>query len=524
MSETQISVPKITANLTTAQVEVGNTPQKVLFVGPMISGTGVTGSLVENINNEKQEDTLYGSTSQIASAIRAFKKINPKVSVDAIGLINATGATFTEFTITFIGTAATEEGRIYLDAGGVKNGRFSYACVVGTTNTQIRDHFVSALNARPTSLFVAAAVSTGGMTLTATCAGAQANALGVEVSGIVAGIRNAAGTDLTVVRTVTGATEPATTATLDVIGTNRYQGIVWGFTDVTAPVTLLNDRFNVNYAILDGVCFHAFCGSANDTITQLALPLYNSQSLVVFCDKDIIDENSYRGPAINEPWFDKTAQFAAVRALRLTDGASVSQYLTSQSGLDQFGGTALASLPYFNTPFPNLSPPKSGRGWINMGSTITGSGGSLLGINSAGVVVSGEIVTTYKTDAASNPDPTWKFLNAVDTMSNAREYIVNNWRKRFAQSRLTTGASVRGRSMVNRAMFKAYTISLFNDLTGPDFVLGVGGEDALEYFKQNLTVDISMVSGTILTTMSFPLVVGLRTILATIRVSFTTEN
>ncbi|NIS23463.1 hypothetical protein GWN75_05955, partial [candidate division KSB1 bacterium] len=63
-----------------------------------------------------------------------------------------------------------------------------------------------------------------------------------------------------------------------------------------------------------------------------------------------------------------------------------------------------------------------------------------MGNNIAGnAVILSDAYTTYKTDAAGNPDPTFEFLNYVDTDSGVREYFYNNARADLAQSRLTDG-------------------------------------------------------------------------------------
>jgi hypothetical protein len=236
-------------------------------------------------------------------------------------------------------------------------------------------------------------------------------------------------------------------------------------------------------------------------------------------------ETNFDGPAVPEMGLSKSAQLAGIAALRMTDGASIARFVTTTSSLDQFGGTALASLPYFNTPLPNMPLLKVGRGFTDVEiESLHDSGGYVMGLNVAGNAgIVGEVVTTFKTDAGGNPDPTWKYLNYVHTGTNVREYFFNNLKKRFVQSRLTQGAVSRGRDMVNEQVFRAFTEKLYLDLAGANFVLVQDGAAAITFFKDNLTVVLDLSLGKITSTMLVPIVTQARIIIATIKISFSTE-
>jgi hypothetical protein len=197
----------------------------------------------------------------------------------------------------------------------------------------------------------------------------------------------------------------------------------------------------------------------------------------------------------------------------------------SSASKDQFGGVASASLPYFNTVIAELPGISSGRGWTDTEiEQLTAAGGSVMGVNAAGDSgLSGEVVTTYLTDAASNPDATFTFLNYVDTSSNIREYYFNNYKARFAQSRLTEGNLSRGRDVANELSIRAYSEQLYQDLSGDDFVLVQDGEAAFNFYKQNLDVELDLALGKVTVTMFVPLVTQLRTILGTIKIAFATS-
>jgi hypothetical protein len=115
-------------------------------------------------------------------------------------------------------------------------------------------------------------------------------------------------------------------------------------------------------------------------------------------------------------------------------------------------------------------------------------------------------------------------LNYVDTASQVREYFFNNLRARFGQSRLTDGDTQPGRDMANAQVIQSFCKRLFQDLTGIDFVLLEAGEEALQFFIDNLIIAIDTQTGTATIQMTVPLVTQLRTLNADIKIAFSTTS
>lgn len=521
---TQIKQPRVTIAIANANATVSNTPQKNLFVGQKVAaGSAADGVLVTNIGNEGEEDALFGPNSQIAGAIRAFRKINKVNRVDAIPLDDAAGtARIVGFTLAGPATAA---GTITVSVASEANHKFVVAIASGDADTAISAAVVAAINADLDCPFTAGGVAPA-ITLTADNDGTVANELGVDVVIDAAGVTLAAD----VVEATPGATDPTLTGVLDV-ATERYQGINWPYRDVSVLAAFLLPRFNPTNAILDGVGFVPLV----DTLANITdgstgvLDVLNDQNLVIFSDQleteasGTASKESYLGPAQNEAGYVKTAYFMAIRALRLTDGENVASFVTSRASRDQIGGTASASLPYFNTPMALLPLIKDGRGWTDTEpESIFTAGGTVVGVNTGGTSgLVGEVVTTYKTDAASNPDPTFQFLNYVDTEVAVREYRFNNAKARFAQSRLTEGAVARNRDMANVAIIRAFFEKLFQDTGGDDFVLTQAGDDAESFYKENLDVSLDLATGTVTVTDKTPIVTQLRELIMTMKIVFT---
>lgn len=523
---TNISLPKVSLSLVGAKADVQNAPQKVLIIGQKhASGIAASGSLY-TIGNQKDEDVLFYPASHIAQVIKAFKEIGPNVQLDAIGLTDDAGGTAARYTITLSGTA-TEQGTIRVYIGSYKKSFALVSVLSGDTANAVGIKLAAAITGMNT--FFSATNSSGVVTVTCLNKGTVGNniPIGVELKGAVSGA--VAGLTFAVAQTITGATDPTalnTSAVFDVIGQTRYQAIIWAYPNsaiFSVPVGFLDARFNVNNKILDGVCFGSICDTYANCIT--AVDSFNSKNFVLFADKKLALSN-YVGPVCREYGPFVNAEFAAIRAVRLTKGEAISQYVVTKASSDQYGGTALASLPYYNTTIPRIGVSFPGQGWID--SEIDGlatEGAAIVGQNIQGTnSLVGEVPTTYKTDAVGSADISWKYLNYVDTMSAAREYFFNNYKAAFAQSRLTNGNAQRGRDMVNRSRFEAFTDKLFGDLSGPDFVLCQAGEDALKFFKRNRFVTLDLATGTVTVDMQLPIVTQLRQIIGTVKIAFSLEG
>lgn len=515
---TTILQPKVNVAIVPSGEEVSNVGQKILFVGQKTSaGSATAGSLVESIANGGAEDALFGSTSMLATLVRANKVRNQQVQIDVIPLDdNGSGVAATgDFTV--VGTAS-EAGTLTIIAGSEKNHKYTIAVANGDTATAIGANIEAAINA-DTQRPVTAANVAGVVTVTAENDGTYGNSIPLEIRGEVGGLT------LTVNGMSGGAVDPVLTNVFDVIGQNRYQAIVWAYPDDTVELRgLLDPRFNADGRVLDGVGFTA----KNDSSANLRTlaDALNSQSLVIVGGSQET-ETKYSGGDVVEIPMVKASVLAGYRALRLdTAGYNISDLVITTNGpLDSFGGPALASKPYFNMPFADLFPISVGRGFDDSEiEALLDSGVAVLGNNIAGnAVISGEVPTTYKNDSAGNPDITFKFLNYVDTASQSREYFYNNYRARFAQSRLTEGDVLKGRDMANAQVVRSYSKRLYQDLSGVDFVLLEAGEDALVFFDTNLIISIDKALGKVTIQMTVPIVTQLREIAATMKIAFSTQ-
>lgn len=513
----QVRLPKTTLNIVGANTTPANAEQKILYVAQKTSaGSAIAGALTEDINLSNV-DSLFGANSMLAISIRAALEINSSTKMDAIAL-DDNGSTFATGTFTITGPA-TEDGTLIFYVGSKITGKYSLDILDGDTATEMGDA-LEALILADTKAPVSAANVTGVVTNTTINAGTFGNFIGMKVEGSVAGVAVA------IVAMASGATDPVLTSVFDPIDEQRYQSIVWPANySVTELINLLDDRWNVDNDILDGV------GITSDTDTLANLKsTYTSlnEKLVIVHGNKKIDNSDYKGSAIFELDIVISAEFAAIRALRLTDGESISDFVIAgtDGARDNFGGDAIRSLPYFNTPFDNLPVIEIGLGFTadEIDELKDDAGVFVLGNNSANNnILAGEVVTLFKTDALGQPDNSFKFLNYIDTMSGIREYFFNNQKSRYAQSRLTKGDIIPGRNMANEPSIRAFLTRLYNDLSGEDFVLVQAGEKSLKFYKDNLNVELDLETGKVTETMKVAIVTQLREIIGTIQLSFTTN-
>lgn len=516
--------PKVNISIIPAFIQPTAEDQKVLFVGQMTaSGSATAGQLYQSISNSPVNgatawDSLFGEDSLLATAIRAAKRLNKVSRFDAIPLADDGGATAATGSITISSTVG-QNATLRVTIGSQINNTYEIDIVAATdTPTTVGDKLEAAITADDTALVTANNVS-GVVTFTAVNKGEEGNKIGIKVVDETSGL-SYVNTGMS-----SGATNPTLTNVFDVVGNLRYQTIVWQSTfDLATVQTFLDDRFDSDVRILDGMAIVSITDTLANLKTTTSAAARNSQSLAIHGNR-LVNASLYKGSAVNEMDYVIAAQFAAIRALRMTDGAQISQFVDATEGAaDAFGGIQIASLPYFNTPFTNLPVIDHEYQWLDSEQEeLREAGGFILGNNLANNgIIADRVVTTYLTNSVGDPDVTFKYMNYVDTASVARWYFHENLRQRFRQTRLTTGDVVSGRNMANAHIIQGALMGFYKDLT--DFALLVGGEAARKRFLDNLTITINLAESKAVITMIAEIVTQLETIDVAMQIAFSTTE
>jgi phage tail sheath gpL-like len=514
-----IDQPKKTINIVrSAEVPITE-EHRVLVVGQLPNAgsyTAAPGELYYDApNTDADINTIFGDASHVSGLLRNFRAIN-KVSPVDVYPFAGTGTASTA-TIAFTG-AATAAGSYDIIVGS------KYLCSASvdipdlTTANDAAVAVDAALSPLVTKLPFDVSEATGTVTLTARMGGTIAEDFDIELRGTVPGLT------ATVTYWSGGAGDPATPGTdvVDAIVGRRYQTIIWPAAyPVANMVTEMDSRFNADVGVFDGVMVQthvATLANVKDYIDD-----YNSQSFAVLWNKAINTDvtNLYHvGGAIIEMPDVITAKFAALRALRLTDGSNIAPYMSTSSPLDQFGGVSLASLPYFNTIVPAISTPINTE-FPNFEDIeeATSGGASVIGPNSAfNTTILGEMVTTYLVDPVSgDPDTSYKFLNTVDTISAIREIVVRKCAARYSQTRLTDGYLIPGRDMANENSIRAFLNEIYDELA--ELALVQAGSDAKQDFNSGLVVTVDVAGQKVTISMQPLLVTQIRAIIGTISIN-----
>lgn len=511
-----ITDPRINIKILPASVELIAQEQKLLFIGQKTAlGSAAGGTLVENIGNNNEQDALFGLRSQLAGMIRAAKAYNKNTRMDAIVLDDEGGSTAATATYTIAGTA-TEDGSLTFNIVSRVNHSFTITVTDTDDATTIAGNLVSAITADTKAPFTAANVA-GVVTLTAENKGLAANSFGVENTGAVAGVT------VTPVSFSGGTVDPVLDTPLTLIDDVRYQTIVFPFsyTAQSVLIDLIEKRFNPELnddKPLDGVGI----ATLTDTLANIiANTTAANLQMFAFIPNRLVDQSDYKGSGIFEADYSISSQFAAVRALRLTQGADISEFVITQSpNNDNFGGISASTLPYFNTPFKNLPLVDKDVAWSNdERASLLAARWSVLGNNhNSNGIIADFVVTRYKTDSAGDPDDSFKFLNYVDQAVTVRDVFHTQLREVYAQSRLTKGALVQGFNVTNADDIKSQLIAIYEFLA--DNVVVPAGPQSLRTFKNSIIIVIDQVNGKVTIQMLDPVVTQLREITANMQLTF----
>ena len=510
------SNPRINISLLPAAIVDAFADRRDLIVGVLpTAATAVSGGLNSNVNamTLAQRRAFFG-TGELFGRVEKWLQSNAGSSpLDVIGIAETGGGTAATAVVTFTGTS-TAAGTVTISAVDEFLFTVTVQIPTGSSPTAIAALVDTAFDNLVDAPFTSAAL-VGAVTLTADEKGTSGNYWGIKINLQCEGVTQV------LTGWTGGATDPTLTSIFDVITGIRYTGIGWPEywqANLSLPKTLLEARFNAANEIIDGTVFHGRSLTYANALT--AVSTENSQT-VVMGGNNKITTLTHIGPAILQPADWTMAYFMGVRARRLTPSAPIADFIVTTSGLlDAFGGPALASLPYFNTPLArtSLASPNllySAAEQVDLES----KGFTTFGVNIASsAMIMGPVTTNWVTDASGNENVSFHYLNYVDTGSACREIFWRTLRTTFAQSRLTEGDLIPGRSMANAESIKAELLRIYRVLAGE--ALTQAGDDAEKYFSDNTVVSVSLATGTATITGPLPIVTQLRQLDYALQFSF----
>lgn len=519
------SNPRVNIQLSQANIVTAFKDRTNLIVGQKgATGTAVSGDLIQDVEFLRDDEIkILLGTGELYHRVAAWRDgveisdggILPSLDVIPVDE-SGTGVAATA-TAVVAGTSATADGELTVSVIDEKQFSVNVNVTSGDTPTVVAAAIDAAFNLLTDKPFTNGA-AVGTVTFTASDVGTVGNYYGVKIEGNIAGLT------LSTTAWASGANDPILTTILDSIEGIRYTGLSWPEywqDSLSIPVDEFDSRFNVSNGIMDGVVVHGRSETFANAISAVAA--LNSQSLVMM-GNNVLATTLQNGPAILIPADWVVSLFMGIKAKRLTTGTQIADLIVAQNALrDSTGGAALASLAYFNTPLKNA--PVTSPTYLYSKSEqkeLESVGFTTYGVNTAknGMLMA-QTVTTRTTDAAGNENDSFLYLNYVDTGSVCREIFFFELKAAYAQSRLTQGDLVAGRSMENPASIKQELMSIYRDLA--DLVLVQAGSDAEAFFSDNTTVEItggSLVNRGVTINGVLPIVTQLGTIDYNLALSF----
>lgn len=207
-------------------------PHRVLLIGLKLAAGTAPADTIQEVTGELSADPLCGTASQLASMVRAFRRINQTARLYILPVAEAGGGVAATSTIALTGTT-TALGVLTTRVGDT---RVSTSAPIGQTAADLATAHAASVNATPRSPVTAAAVA-GTITFTARHKGTSGNDLTVETELKPAGI-SAVDTQPSI-----GATDPSIAQAIANLDDTRYDTIASGINDATA-VGLLETEYD----------------------------------------------------------------------------------------------------------------------------------------------------------------------------------------------------------------------------------------------------------------------------------------
>ena len=434
---------------------VGIQPHEVLIIGQM-TGTVAPADTVIPIDSHFDAQVLFGTGSNVASMVKAYKQVDTLTPMSVIGIADGAG-TKAAGAIAVTGTA-TETRELAIYVAGV---RASAAIVTGDVAATVETKILNALQAVADQLPVVVTATTD-VVLTARNAGSTGNQIAIGHSQLP-GERPPVGISVAVTAMTGGATDPTYTAAILAMADTQYHTVVCDQANTPATVELVTEM-EKRWGPLtqnDGVLFAAHADTRAN-LTTLGNS-YNS-GLFVLPGVEV-------SPLMEAPWVT-ASKVAALSALR---------------------AQTLPSLALTGQPIPGgYSAKRGSRFTFDQRNTLLSDGISTLRAagSTSGLQIE-RLVTTYQKNAQGLPDTALQDLTSVRTLSAMRYSFRVRMSTRYGQTLLASDGGVipSGLPIITPSLARAEVIALAEEWVGLGWMEGA----SMPQFKRELQVERSAV-------------------------------
>ncbi len=409
---------------------VVNLPRRILLVGQRLSAGTVEEGVLTRIYDGPTADGLFGRGSPLAEMARAAKKANRFTEMWAIALDEASAGAKAAGNVSFSGTA-TQAGTLRFRIGGKA---VSVGVSVGDTATEVATAFIAAVQAK-TDLAVAAAVNgTHDYQADLTCKwkGASGNYVDVRLN-YFQGEATPAGIVPTITALSAGATNPDAADAIAAMGPGWFTHIAVQWSDSSTTSAMESELLDRSGPTVQkgGRAFYGVSGTLSAMNTLVSAR--NSRFSVMLCT----------GKSPTPPWID-AAIACAVRALE-PDPARPSQTLLL-TGMD--------------------APAETDRLTFEERNLLLAAGGATFYVDDAGLCRIERLVTTYKTNELSVPDPSYRDVETGETLDAIRFSIGARLKQVYPRHKLADDGTNYGpgQPIVTPSLFKAEILHAYKQM------------------------------------------------------------
>lgn len=392
---------KVSVDGSAAVRGLSNQVHRVLMFGTKLAGGTAAALTPVIITREDQGDDLFGAGTPLAEMCRRFRHLNRRIELTVIPQVEDGAGAKGVSELTFAGTA-TAAGTIYMYIG---DRRITVAVAEGDTDEDVADAAIAAINADSRCYVTAVVdgVDAAKVDISSKWKGATANSLSVTFNYFSEDEAFPPGITATATAFASGATDPAVSAAIAVMGDKQYHTVVVPWSDTTnlnALKVAMEARWGPT-ATNEGVTVLAYRGIYS--ATQTFGDGRNSKTEVCLGT----------GPAPSPPWM-WAATFAAVES-QIDDPAS----------------------PRFGLTLPELLPPlATARFTETERELLLADGVSTYKVASDGDVVTEAVLTTYQVNDLDVPDASWRWIETVRTASYFRQDMMSFLSLRYANHKL----------------------------------------------------------------------------------------
>jgi phage tail sheath gpL-like len=427
-------------------------PKKALLIGLQLASGTAAANTPTQVPSVATGEAYFGHGSQLAQMIEAFKEANAYTELWAIGMAESGGGTAATGTFVLAGTA-TEDGNLYTYIGGerivtaVSSG--DAAATAGAARVADVTEYLKTSNL-PVSI-------AGTSTATVTCLhkGTAGNSIHLEVNR-GQGEKTPAGLTDTVTDmgdVVAGATDPSLAGPIAAFSDVWYTTIASSLADDT-NMDLLETEMASRWGPMEQKDVHAFIAiRENLSDTTTAGNARNSRFTTLI------------GSLSPTPPWVWAASVAALDEAE-PDPARPRQSLQIQGV---------------------VAPLAADRFTATERNTLLSDGVSTYTVGTDGTCYVERLITTYQTNAASLPDPSYLNLTTMRTLAALRYSLKARFALRFPRHKLADdGATLPpGQPIVTPSIARSEIIALYKDSWVQEGWVELAGLDA---FKAALLV------------------------------------